>query len=621
MPLGGKFLGSLRTLGVRLGTSALGGRGLGFVNNAVNTLLHLFNSDGSDDSPIVTYPPMASEHYVTVNNGGANEILYKAPTGAVLRVGERIIYNEVSNVTSEDNTLALASFQSAGTSETATTITAASTADYWYLRSNKFFKAGALVVARVLVGGTGVAGTVYIRMTRHLSDVGAQVKEVVLTANEEKIVTLSLVLDTDDQVDIGLDFRTAISGVNTPTPGTYKFTKYQFQDKTGHADQNPDEYVSVDTVDPRSNIAGMTWSIYENGNTVDANGVVTEAQGTLIPASQRKGVLLEGAGGNGFGTRSLINDTNWFRTDVLPLYESTELAPDGTKMQVMEATGSNLTRIFQSHNFISSIVGLNSLSVVVRYENLAEVDVFDSSVGFSGVAGQFNLITKTFSNLHASVDAYGFDDMPNGSVRIWFSINYTAVGGNTTEIRMVNPVAGSKVHVWQAQFEPQARPSSITNLSSRASTLSPSTNIGQLPDEGELVMTMTALYDFADYQALSTETGLNWFFFQNNINNRILYHNADASVWYSWNGTNATLVVGITWSKDDVLEAHLRWQLSSSKWQLMVRNLTTGIDYIGAETTNFTGWNASTGDLVVNNTLPWIHQDVKLLSTFPDVFF
>ncbi len=615
MPLGGKFLGSLRTLGVRLGTSALGGRGLGFVNNAVNTLLHLFNSDGSDDTPAVTYPPAATEHYVTVNNGGANELLYKAPAGAVLRVGERPTVNMLQT---NDLTNALWAKRNGalnvGTNQI-NFVNANSDIRYAWTSQNP---RGVFIVA---VDIYGAVSDLDLELVDNGNGTHSHIQLINVTvAKKTFYVKFDASTSTTFSGKLGLYFNRTSNLIPQPNGVILTIENIRVVDVTMFADHSPPDKCDPATIDPRSNIAGMTWSIYENGNTVDANGVVTESQGTLIPASQRKGVLLEGLGGNAFGAASLIDDV-WAKTNVLPLYESTEIAPDGSKMQVVEAIAAGFTRIFSNHNNIQSVVGLNTISVVVKYENLPEIRLYDDSTGFNGTLGKFNLLTKTFAGMHASVDAYGYEDLPNGCTRVWFACNYTVVSGGTLQIALENAQAGSKVHVWQAQFEPQARPSSITNLSSRASTLTPSTNIGQLPDEGELVMTLTALYDFADYQALSTETGLNWFFFQNNINNRILYHNPDASVWYSWNGTNAALVVGITWSKDDVLEAHVRFQLSSGEWQVMVRNLTTGIDYIGAEGTNFTGWNASTEDLVVNNALPWIHQDVKLLSTFPDVFF
>ncbi len=73
------------------------------VNAAI--LLSLWNSDGSVDSVAPTYPPANTQHYVEVNNGGANTILWKAPAGAVLRQGERPVVNLASGLVSETVTV------------------------------------------------------------------------------------------------------------------------------------------------------------------------------------------------------------------------------------------------------------------------------------------------------------------------------------------------------------------------------------------------------------------------------------------------------------------------------------------------------------------------------------
>ena len=61
----------------------------------------------------------------------------------------------------------------------------------------------------------------------------------------------------------------------------------QLEDVTGQTNQNPSEYVSVGVLAEAdykkfSNVDGVRYYAHENGNTVDGNGVVTEAKGAAI---------------------------------------------------------------------------------------------------------------------------------------------------------------------------------------------------------------------------------------------------------------------------------------------------------------------------------------------------
>jgi hypothetical protein len=89
------------------------------------------------------------------------------------------------------------------------------------------------------------------------------------------------------------DLNTATSGLNqygirdnVAGNGTeIEFTDFQLEAVTGQADQSPGKYVSVGILSGDYHgvgVDGVAYFNYENGNTVDGNNVVTEANGDLL---------------------------------------------------------------------------------------------------------------------------------------------------------------------------------------------------------------------------------------------------------------------------------------------------------------------------------------------------
>lgn len=70
----------------------------------------------------------------------------------------------------------------------------------------------------------------------------------------------------------------------------------QMENVTGKSNQNPSEYVSVGVASAPlyhgAGADGCKYFSYQNGNTVDANGVVTEAQGAALPTHSELGAEL-----------------------------------------------------------------------------------------------------------------------------------------------------------------------------------------------------------------------------------------------------------------------------------------------------------------------------------------
>ena len=75
-------------------------------------------------------------------------------------------------------------------------------------------------------------------------------------------------------------------------------TNAMLEEVTAQSNVNPSEYTSTHQYYGGQPVKGVQYLGYENGNTVDANGVVTEAQGAAIPAATLTGYQYDGAATN-----------------------------------------------------------------------------------------------------------------------------------------------------------------------------------------------------------------------------------------------------------------------------------------------------------------------------------
>lgn len=81
---------------------------------------------------------------------------------------------------------------------------------------------------------------------------------------------------------------------STGTTGTILIRNAQSENVTNQSNQNPAQYIDSDTI-YNAGIPGVKYLSYQNGNTVDGNGVVTEAKGAALPDMK---MLHEGEGTN-----------------------------------------------------------------------------------------------------------------------------------------------------------------------------------------------------------------------------------------------------------------------------------------------------------------------------------
>jgi hypothetical protein len=141
--------------------------------------------------------------------------------------------------------------------------------------------AGSIARQTAKMSGTGTVSL------HHYDGISSAVEQVTLTSTP-KVYSLSRTCAST--------FSSAwISRLAGDTATQVTIDWCQLEDVTNQTNQNPGEYISTTTK------AITKWFDYANGNTVDGNGVVTEARGaSVLPNAWYKGLLSEPAGSNLF---------------------------------------------------------------------------------------------------------------------------------------------------------------------------------------------------------------------------------------------------------------------------------------------------------------------------------
>lgn len=395
--------------------------------NLAQTLLSLWDTSldpiaDANTGQAVTYPPMSSAHWTRCDDGDGNPlVLRQAPSGAIVREGYRVVENDVPT-SSEDNTVGTFGAR-ADYGATTTNVTLNSSSSYWYRRTDKTYAAGATVRLRVKLRKISTGNAIALRMHNTVA-ASEEVKKLIdVSGGGDVTASVELTLTTAGKVDFGIDARSAaVSGTEA---GEYLFTEYQIENVTGRSNQNPSEYIPVNgTIQVSSGIEGFAYFKTRNGNTVDANGVVTEATGADIPASQLGVVLVGGY------AQELSTTTDMTSSEVVSLAAGTYTlwmegsgsvsatgatdgsygsATDGTHLTFTVTTTQNVT--FANAGTVD-IINVNDQPVPMPYTDLSSVSPSNdvqltlADIGFDGASeGQISLelaFHHDFADLPAS---------------------------------------------------------------------------------------------------------------------------------------------------------------------------------------------------------------------------
>jgi len=188
--------------------------------------------------------------------------------------GARRVRNLLADNTSED--FSVASWTKVGTATVTGTnvINFPTVNDLVSTASTTYFGANQTAVWSVVLSGSGsISLQIY-----HANGGGTTVKQVSLTSTPTRYALSKTYAST------------------VPTSGTYVYivriagdtatqvtaTNAQLEEVTAQTIQTPGEYVSTHTAYDGQTVKGVRYFDYANGNTVDANGVVTEVQGAAL---------------------------------------------------------------------------------------------------------------------------------------------------------------------------------------------------------------------------------------------------------------------------------------------------------------------------------------------------
>ena len=222
------------------------------------------------------------------------------------------------------------------------------------------------------------SGTISLTLLRASGTADLATKSVTLTSVPTRY---SISFSPTASASTGLIFR--ISRVVGDTATTVTATNAGLYEVTGQTNQNPPEHVSTHTAYDGQSVKGVRYFSYENGNTVDANGIVTEAQGAAIAATTLDGYDYQPAATNAGTGRNAVGPDLVSATNIYASYDFTS-----------GWTAVNAT-INDANTFTATIAG-----GYIYKTSVTQGKRYRVTVGGTISSGEFRIIDKDYGTVY-----------------------------------------------------------------------------------------------------------------------------------------------------------------------------------------------------------------------------
>lgn len=392
---------------------------------------------------------------------------------------------------------------------------------------------GTMTATRIILNkGAGTTGGDYSQITQTVNSIGTRsiwlktndnsTKQVSFRGNSVVIITVTNLwkrFSIYEAANGGL-ISVSLQGVfGTSDAADLLAWHPQMENTTGQANTAPSEYVSRNVLAYPYHgygVDGVRYFKYTNGNTVSGN-VVTEAQGTLIPKSTRKGFTSEPQKTNLVLYSEDFSNAYWIAQAMVVAADNIA-APSGELTADRITADTTGTSKITSDNITITESTIYTCSMYVKKGN-SDWLLFALASGANNVIVWVNLGTGTLgtSSVAGTATKYGqsISDAGNGWYRISITASFTTTPANIVfynatgdglSIRANNAIT----YIWGAQFEQNKNPSSY--IPTTSATVTRNADLISYPATYTNISSFigTVLIEFTPSTA-SIEVGVLWF--------------------------------------------------------------------------------------------------------------
>jgi len=292
---------------------------------------------------------------------------------------------------------------------------------------------------------------------------------------------------------------------------TGTLTQMLLEEVTGQTIQNPSENVVIGA-EHGTNVGNVKYFDYQNNNTVDGSGVVTEAQGAAIPAVTLKGALVEEARTN----------IETYTNDILASpYSINQLSFGVAVPGIIPGFGqggerlnpTNLTNVsrFTRNGTLNQTNGLKyCYSIIAETAGETWIRLY-SLAGGTAVRAWFDIVNGVVGTVEAGIDAHGIEDLGSGRYLCWITVTGDGTNSprgvgisNADNTNAYTPSSTSDgVYIYSCQLEQAAFPTSIIPSAGSITTRNAESlsypNNNMLDDEGTFAVRCTFAGSTAQY--------------------------------------------------------------------------------------------------------------------------